>query len=76
MDNVLHGLQTGMGPGIIVLQEKGSLLLRPDSGNSSLQLSQSRDVAVRVDDGLSGSKEIQKDRPFPIPKGSAHHFTH
>ena len=38
-DNVLHGLQTGMGPGVIVLQEKGCLLLWPDSGNSSLQLS-------------------------------------
>jgi len=50
--NVLHGIQTGMGPGIVVLQEKGCLLLWPDSGNSSLQLSQRRDVAVRVD-GLS-----------------------
>jgi len=36
--NVLHGLQTGMGPGVVVLQEKGCLLLWPDSGNSSLQL--------------------------------------
>ena len=75
LDNVLHGLQTGMGPGVIVLQEKGCLLLWPDSGNSSLQLSQRRNVAVR-DDGLSGFKEIQKDHPFPIPKDSAHHFTH
>jgi hypothetical protein len=73
IDNVLYGLQTGMGPGIIVLQEKG-FLLWPDSGNSSLQLSQHCSVAVRVD-GLSGFKEIQKDHPFPIPKDSAHHFT-
>jgi len=39
IDNVFHGLQTGMGPGVIVLQGKGWLLLWPDSGNSSLQLS-------------------------------------
>jgi hypothetical protein len=72
--NVLHGLQTGMGPGVVMLQEKGCLLLWPDSGNLSLQLSQHFDVAVRVD-GLSGFKEIQKDHAFPIPKDSAHHFT-
>jgi hypothetical protein len=35
IENVLHGLQTGMGPGVIVLQEKGCLLLWPDSGNLS-----------------------------------------
>ena len=64
---MLHGLQTGMGPGVIVLPEKGCFLLWPDSGNSSLQLGQSRDVAVIVD-GLSGFKEIQKDHPFPLPK--------
>ena len=69
-----HGLQTGMGPGVIVLQEKGCLLLWPDSGKSSLQLSQRREVAVRFD-GLSGFKEIQKDHPFSIPKHSEHHFT-
>jgi len=71
---MLHGLQTGTGADVIVLQEKGCLLLWPDSGNSRLQLNQHRDVAVRVD-GLSGLKEIQKDHPFPIPKDSApHHF--
>jgi len=74
IDSVLHGLQTGMGPGVIVLQEKGCLLLWPDSGNLSLQLSQHCDVAVRVG-GLSGFKEIQKCHPFPISKDSAHHFT-
>ena len=74
IDSVLHGLQTGMGPGVTVLQEKGCLLLWPDSGNSSLELGHRRDVAVRVD-GLSGFKEIQKDHPFPIPKHSAHHFS-
>jgi hypothetical protein len=52
IDNVLHVIQTGIGPGIIVLQEKGCLLLWTDSGNSSLQRSQHRNVAVRVD-GLS-----------------------
>jgi hypothetical protein len=57
IENVLHGLQTGMGLGIIVLQEKGCLLPLPNSINSSLQLSKIRDVAVRVD-GLSGLKEI------------------
>jgi len=74
IDIVLHSLQIGMGPGVVVLQEKGRLLLWPDSGNSSLQLRQSCDVAVKVD-GLSRFKEIQKDHPFPIPKDSAHHFT-
>ena len=74
IDNVLHGLQTGMGPGVIVLKEKSCLLLWPGSGNSSFQLSQRRDVVVRVV-GLSGFKEIQKDHPFSIPKDSAHHFT-
>jgi len=47
IDNVFHGLQTGMGPGVIMLQEKSCLLLWPDSGTLSLQLS--HDVAVRVD---------------------------
>jgi len=75
IDNVLHSLQIGMWPGIIVLQEKGCLLPWPDSGNSSFQFSQRHDVAVRVD-GLSRFKEIQKDHSFPIPKDSAHHFTH
>jgi len=74
IDNGLHGLQTGMGPGLFVLQEKDCLLLWPDFGNLSLQLSQRRDVAVRVD-GLSGFKEIQKDHPFPFSRDSAHHFT-
>ena len=74
IDNVLHGLQTGMGPGVILLQEKGCLLLWPDSGNSSLQLSQRRDIAIRFD-RLSGFKEVQKDSPFPKPKDNAHHFT-
>ena len=58
IDNVLHGLQIGVGPGVIVLQEKGCLLLWPDSGNSSLQLDQRRNVAIRID-GLSGFKGIQ-----------------
>jgi len=71
--NVLHWLQTGKGPGVVMLQEKGCLLLWPDSGNLSLQLNQHRDVEVRVD-GLSGFKEILKDHPFPIPKDCAHHF--
>jgi len=30
IDNVIHGLQTDMGPGIIVLQEKGCLRLWSD----------------------------------------------
>ena len=41
-----------MGPGVVVLQEKCCLLLWPDSGNSSLQLSQRCYVAVRVGDEL------------------------
>jgi hypothetical protein len=40
IDSVLHGLQTGVGPGVIMLQEEGCVLLWPDSGNLSLQGSQ------------------------------------
>ena len=70
--NVLHGLQTLLGPD--VTEEKESLFLWTDSGSLSLQLSQHCDVADRVDD-LSKFKEIQKDHPFPIPNDSVHHFT-
>jgi len=66
-DFQLHGLQTDIRPGIIMLQEKGSLLLWPDSGSLSLQLSQCHNTAIRGD-GLSKFQQIQKDRPFPIPK--------
>ena len=72
--SVLHGLQTNMGPGVIILQEKDCHLLWPDSGSSSLQLSQRCDVTVWVD-GLPRFQEIQKDHPFPIPKDCAQHFT-
>ena len=63
-----------MGPGIIVLGEKDCCLW-PGSGSLSLQLSQCHDVVVRVS-GSSRFQEIQKDRPFPIPNDTAHHFTH
>jgi hypothetical protein len=56
--NVLHGLQIDMESGVIVLQQKGCLLLWPVSRNSGLRLSQHRDVAVRAD-GLSGFQKIQ-----------------
>ena len=62
-----------MGPGIIVLQEK-SCVVWPDSVTASLQLRQQLVVVFRTDD-LSGFQEIQKDDPFPIPKGIAHHLT-
>ena len=64
---MLHVLRTGMGSGIIVLQEK-SLLLWPDSGIWSLQLSQHCDLTVRVD----GFVWVL---PFPIAKENGHHFT-
>jgi hypothetical protein len=57
--SVLHELQSGMGSGVILLQVEGCLLLCPDSGNSSLQLSERRDVAVRVD-GLPDSRESRR----------------
>jgi hypothetical protein len=62
-----------MGPGVIVLQEEGCLLC-PESGNSGLQLSQGRNVAVKVD-GLFVFQEIREAHAFPIPKDSARHFT-
>jgi hypothetical protein len=65
--NVLHGLQTGMEPGVVVLQEKSCLILWPDSGNSRLQLSQRRDVAVRVD-GCPGSRKSRKITTFLFQK--------
>jgi hypothetical protein len=64
--NVSHGLQTGMEPGVIMLQEEGCLLC-PDSGNSGLQLSQGRNVAVRID-GLFVFQEIREAHTFPIPR--------
>jgi len=67
IDNVLHDLQTGMWPGVILLQEDGCLLLCPDSGYSSLQLSERPDVAVRVD-GLPDSRKSGRFTPFPSQK--------
>jgi len=55
--NVLHDLQTGMGPVIITLQQKGCFLLWPDSGNLIIQLSQNHDVKVKVN-GLSEFQEV------------------
>ena len=60
---MLHGLQTGKGPGVVVLQKKDCLFLWPDSGNSSFKLSQRRDVAVRVD-GFPGSRKSRRITPF------------
>ena len=65
MGDVLHNLQNGLGPGIVMLQERVCLLLWPESGSSSLQLSQHHNVAVRAD-SLSVFQEIQKDQPLPI----------
>ena len=70
-----HDLQTVGEPGVTVLQEKDCLLFWPDSGSSSLLLGHCYGVAVGVHD-LSGSQEIQKDHPVPIPTDSAHNFTH
>ena len=38
IDSVLYGLQTGMGPSITVLQEKGCPLLWPESASSAFTL--------------------------------------
>lgn len=65
--DVPHGLWTSMGLGVIGLQEKGCLLLQPDSGYASLRHSECHDTLVSVD-GLSSFEEIQKGHPFPIPK--------
>ena len=62
-DNVLYSLQTGMVPGIIILQGKDCLVLGPDSGSSSFQLSQSCSIAVRVD-GNPGSRKSRRIPPF------------
>ena len=35
IENVFHDLQIGMGPGVILSQGKGRLLLWPDSGKPS-----------------------------------------
>jgi len=63
INHEVHDLQTGMGPGVILLQDEGCLLLCPDSGNSSLQLSERPDAAVRVD-GLPDSKNWRRITPF------------
>jgi len=62
IDNVLHSLQTGMGPGNIMLQEKGRLLLWSDSGNLSLQLSQRHNVAELM--VCPGSRKSRRITPF------------
>ena len=67
---MLHGLQSDTRPGITMLQDKGCPFHWPDSGSSSLQLSQHRDTMVRADD-LFGYQEIEKDHHFPIPKDRA-----
>jgi len=64
-----------MGAAVIMFQEEGCPLLPPDSEILSLQLSQYRNVVVRVDD-LSGFQEIRKDHLCPIPEDSEHNFTH
>ena len=74
ISNMLHSLQTGTRPSIIILQEKGCRLLWLDSKCSSLQLSQHQYVAAWLD-GLSGILEIWMDHPFPITNDYAHHFT-
>lgn len=73
--SMLHGLPTGMEPGIIVLQKEGCLTLWPDSGSLNIQLSQLHSVVVRVD-GLFSFQKIQKDHLFSIPKDSTHYFTY
>ena len=50
--NVLHDLQTGTRPDVIMLQEKGCHLLLPDAESLSFQLSQFHNIMVKVD-GLS-----------------------
>ena len=64
----------GMGPHMIMLREKVCLFFCPDSGSSSLQLSQYCNVAVNID-GLHGFPEIQKDHCFPNSEYSRHQFT-
>ena len=62
-----------MEPGVTMLKEKSCLLLWPDSGGLSLQLSQYRDVMVSW--WFVGLQKIHKHHPFPIPKDRAHHLT-
>jgi len=62
--NVLHRLQTGTVPDVIVLQEKVCLLLWPKAGSSSIQLSQHHNAVVRVK-GFSGFQEIWKGLSYP-----------
>ena len=57
-----------MWSGVVVLQGKGCLLLWPDG-----QFEPSAQSMVRVN-GLSEFQEIQRGRPFPVPKDSAHLF--
>lgn len=55
--SVLHGLQTGVGPIAIALQEKSCFLLWSDSGSLSPHLSQCHGVAIRAD-VLAGSQKF------------------
>ena len=64
-----------MGPSIIILQEKGCLLLWTHFRSLHLQLGRHCNTVTRLD-GLPRLQEIQKDHSFPFPKDSACHFTH
>ena len=55
-----------------MLQDKDCILLCPDPGRSSPQLSQWHDIADRVDD-LSRFQRIEKYHSFPIWKDAHHH---
>ena len=68
-------LQTIVWLAIIMLQEEGCCLLRSDSENLSLQLSQRSSVVVGLG-GLSMFQKIQKDDHISIPNDNVHHFTH
>ena len=64
---MLHCLQPGVGPCVTALQEKGVFY------GMTLEI-QACSAEVRTD-GLARFLEIQKDHHFPIPEGTANHFT-
>ena len=68
-------LSADMGSGVIVLQEKNCCLLWIDLDvlAFSFVIAAMWQLVWMV---LSQFQEIQNDHPFPISKGSTHHFPH
>ena len=70
---MLHGRETGKGPGVVLLHVKFCLFLWPDSENSCVQLRQYLLNALWIDSN-SRLQDGQKNHTLLIPKDYAYHL--